>query len=107
MQRGERAHERRLPGAVRTEKTEEPGLDGERELAQRVDAAGVRLIEARDVEGRHGGTIAQAQRASLRAQLAELVDDPSMRRFEVPIVSVDRGEVQHVLVAVLSRELLA
>ena len=50
LERGDRAHERRLAGAVRAEQAEHAGGDLERDVVEGADAVGVRLGETIDDE---------------------------------------------------------
>ena len=43
LQRGQRAHQRRLAGAVRPEQAEHAGRNGQRHAVERLDAVGVAL----------------------------------------------------------------
>src|SRR5688500_693310 len=49
LQRGDRAHQRGLAGAVRAEQPEHPGWDRQRDVVERAHAAGVALREIPNV----------------------------------------------------------
>jgi hypothetical protein len=61
LQRGQRAHERRLAGAVRSEQAEHAGGDGEGDAVERADAVRIGLGQTVDLQFEHGRMIREVE----------------------------------------------